>query len=226
MRKSLSAPIILATIALSSTGYSQVSRLSEPSSRKRPAHTSSAKENILTIKKVYGVGNRAKILTPTYTTSIPRGVNPARTWGKIEVLYETNRTKDDWIDELTFHYYALARTVDKGKPAYSFYKVNVHYVDIQAGARPILHRSVVYLRPTAILRYGELEAVAVEIRHAGEVIAAATDISPGAKLPSGEWWTNPVVTESPITTLRTGYLLDREHSPFALVNIDDYEVIK
>jgi len=40
------------------------------------------------------------------------------------------------------------------------------------------------------------------------------------------WWRNPSVLDSPMLTVREGYLLNRMESPWAWINPDDYEVIK
>lgn len=204
----------------------QVSRLKTVATRTREASASSSGE-VLTIRKMTGIGPRAKIQTPTYNTSVSRGVNPAQLWGQIEVIYETGRTDEqNWFDELSFHYYALALKIDDKERKYSLYKKNVFYVDVMTDRKPMLHRSTVFLRPGAIMRYGELVAVAVEISYNGTIIAKMSEEDPSSKLPAGEWWNNPLVTENPLTVTREGCLLDRAHSPFALINIDDYEVIK
>ena len=132
----------------------------------------------------------------------------------------TYDTYPEWIDELTFQYFALAKRKEEGKRQYSLFKTVVRYADIQKGRS---HFSTAYLHPKALERYGSLAAVAFEIVHEGKVIAEESDED--VKLPE-TWWKNPLVTESQEVTVHDGYLLDRSQSPFALINIDDYEFIK
>jgi hypothetical protein len=208
----------------------QVSRLKGTASRKRSV-AEGGDAPVLAIDKIYGIGNRAKFDTPTYSTSAPRGVNTPRKWSRIEVKYKTGRTKDDWLDSLTFSYYALAKRVDREKKTFfTFYRKNIRYVNIEAGKRPLNHRSHVFLRPAEVRRNGELIAVAVEISYNGEIVDTAVEYASGAaKLlasEKGKWWTNSAITESQVTTTDTSSLLDRSESPWAYINIDDYEVIK
>ncbi len=209
----------------------QVSRLKGTASRKR-AVAAGEESPVVAIDKIYGVGNRTKLDTPTYNTSAARGINTPKKWSRIEVTYKTGRTKVEWLDSLTFSYYALAKKIDREKGTlYTFYKKNIHYVNIEAGKRQLNHRSHIFLRPAAVRRNGELIAVAVEISHKGVIVDTAVEYASGAaaKLPKsekGKWWKNSVITESKITTTDTSSLLDRSQSPWAYINIDDYEVIK
>lgn len=211
--------------------FAQVSRLQSTADRKRSASgTAEAPEKVLRISKITGIGNRANVETPIYNTSVPRGASVGKVWTQIEVVYETARSDDEWLSDLTFSYYALAKRTDKEKGVlYTMYRKNIHYVDIEMSRKPLTHRSSVFLRPSAIKRNGELVAVAVEISYNGQIVDKATEYSPGIQLPKSEndeWWKNTVITESKITTVDNDSLLDRAHSPWALINIDDYEVIK
>ena len=116
--------------------------------------------------------------------------------------------------------WGMTRDPETKQNVYSFYKMAVRYVDIAEGRD---HMAIVYLRPAALERYGEPVAVAAVITLEGEVVAEISDEA--AKLPAN-WWKNPLVTDSKATTTRDGYLLDRSKSPWALINTDDYEVIK
>ena len=181
----------------------------------------------LRITKLEGIGNRAKVETPRYTTTISRGSKPARLWHQITCYYEVGRTPVQWIEELTFRYYVLSLVKDKKKGySYTLYKTNVQYVDIPAGSRNTDHKSAVFLRPAAVLRYGEVVAIAVEILYKGNVIVEGFNVDSKSQGLDGKWWKNPKVVQSKIVTVKSGYLLDRSDSPFALINMDDYEVIK
>jgi len=159
--------------------------------------------------------------TPSYSTSVGRGENRPKEWHVISVSYDTI---PEWIDELTVHFYAISMEKDRktGRNAYSLFKVVVRYVDIERGRS---HLARAFLRPTALERYGEVVGAAVEMSVGGELVAEESDVAPKAKLPQ-KWWKNPLVVDSKDVTTRAGYLLDREKSPWAFINIDDYEVIK
>lgn len=177
-------------------------------------------EPVVEIRKLDGLGPRGKVKTPEYNNNFGGSVRRARDWTQIMTTY---RTIPDWIDEITFTYYALGYTEKNREKEYSLYKKVVRYIDIPN--ERFDHKSTVYLHPNVTERYGELVGIAVEISHKGEIVAVEHDEDPGAKLPE-DWWTNPKVVESELVTIRDGYLKNREESPFALINIEDYEVIK
>lgn len=173
---------------------------------------------IMKIKDLEAFSSRSTIKTPHYDTSMGRGLKRDREWLEIKTTYETY---PEWIDELTFQYYVMAKTMVENKLVYSMYKETVKYADIKKDRD---HTSVVYLRPAALLRYGEVVAVAVEVRFNGKVIAYSYEAKDKPLV--GEWWLNKQIIDSDIVTVRRGYLLDRASSPFAYINIDDYEFIK
>lgn len=173
---------------------------------------------ILRLRRFSGLGTKNFVKTPEYKTNAPRGISPQKEWFRIITEYDT---APEWIDELTFQYFILSLTTVDRAPSYSIFRVAVRYSDIAAGRG---HLSTAFLHPKALERFGEVVAVAVEILHEGRVIAEETDVR-GSQIPP-DWWQNPQVTESETVTARNGYLLDRSQSPFALINIDDYEFIK
>jgi hypothetical protein len=179
-----------------------------------------AGDNILRVRKLEGLGKRGYVKSPEFEvrTSLAKGPKPQQDWVQILVDYDT---EPKWIDELTFQFYAMAETVEDGKKAYSFYQVTARYGDIERGRS---HMAAVYLRPQAVKRYGDLVAIAVEISHEGKVVAELADDA-GTKMPP-QWWKNPDVIGRKDVTTRAGYLLEKSQSPFALVNIDDFEVTK
>ena len=187
---------------------------------RRPAAKEEKAEDVLRIRKITGLGTRGEVRTPEYRTSARRGMNRPGTWARVMVEYET---EPEWIDELIFSYYVLTLTEVDGKKSYSFFRNNVRYIDIKEGRR---HYSAVFLRPNTIERYGEPVAIAVEISYKGEIAGTATDVEKSAGLPAGEWWKNRRVIDNDLVTERNGYLLNRAESPFALINIDDYEAIR
>lgn len=177
----------------------------------------SEKSDILRIRRFTGAGLRNLVETPKFqvTTTIQGGFTPQKRWGRIAVQYDTT---PEWIDDLSFQFFVLSRKTEPGnKVSFSFYTVTARYMDIKRGQ----HECTAFLRPVAIERYGEVIAAAVEISSDGKLIAEDTQTE-GIKL-ADRWWRLPAVIESKDVVARAGYLVDREHSPFALVNIDDQE---
>ena len=174
--------------------------------------------DLLRVKKFVGIGRLTIIKTPLYNTTAARSVTREREWSHVWVQYET---APEWIDEIVFQYHVMASTKVDGKEAFSLYKKSVKYIDVVKGRK---HLSTVFLRPNAVKRYGEIVASTVEISINGETVALKSEKSM-QNIPV-DWWKNAAVTESAAVTVRDGYLLDRSQTPFANVNVDDYEVIK
>jgi hypothetical protein len=146
-----------------------------------------------------------------------RGRNSVRAWAELGVQYDS---EPDWIDELTFQYYALLRSRVTGE--YSLLKGSVTYVDVARGRS---HLGVAYIRPNALLRLGEIVGVAVEAQVKGEVVASLSEgrLGPSKPLPTepgNEWWKKPELVP------REGYIVEKSKTPFALINFDDYESVK
>ncbi len=178
--------------------------------------------NVLTIQHLTSL-NRVKQTTPIFNTSASMGSSAQpREWGVFEVNF---RTMPEWLDEIVVTYSVMAerRTTEAG-PRYSFFQTTVRYADIARGD----HNAAVVLAPGTLHRYADpVIGFAVEITAAdGTLLATHTEIAstPGMVLPP-DWWKKPEVTESKAVTKRGG-LMDRSKSPFGLINIDDYEVVK
>ena len=177
--------------------------------------------DIARIRKLLGVGRSGQEKTPEYKTSVARGIKPAADWAQITVTYDTT---PKWIDELVIQYYVLTMIVEEGKTVYSFFKATVKYVDVEKGRD---HQGSVYLRPSVLKRHGNVVAAAVEISHEGKVIQTRSEVDSESGVKEEKWWADDSkVMKSPMVTPRDGYLLDRSQTPFALINIDDYEVSK
>lgn len=172
-------------------------------------------EKVLEVKKY----TAEPIKTPMFSTSVERSVIPEKEWMEFKVVYSTFK---DWMDDLVFQYYVLVSRKEEGKTVYTLFKKNVKYGDIEKGKG---HISAVYLKPKAIKRYGEVVASAVEIMVNGEVIADDQKNTLNLK---DKWWKDAKIMEDPKNPIGVleGYLLNRAESPYALINMDDYEVIK
>ncbi len=171
------------------------------------------------IRRIKGLDQEGIVRVPEYKTDQYRSNKKPGEWLEITTEYDTG---DEWIDELTFSYYVLCRAREGRGIDYSLYKASVRYIDI---AQDKQHYSTVFVRPNAVLRYGTPVAIAVVITVNGEVVDAKNESR--VKLPE-EWWSSPQVLENPNVkvTLREGYLLSRDQTPWALINTDDYETIK
>lgn len=171
------------------------------------------------IKDLLGTGRRDVVGTPLYTTSYGRGNNAAKEWGIVRVEYATS---PEWIDEMMISFYALSLDADTREKKYTFYQRDVRYMDVEQGRT---HLAAVYVRPSALLRFGQIVAVAVEFSIEGKIVATKSESTMGKNLPE-DWWKNPLVVKSELVDKREGYMLNRAESPFAYVAIDDYEAIK
>ncbi len=179
----------------------------------RPTDARSGEDQIVVIKDLEGIGPRARVKTPIYTSSASAGRVPAREWGRVQVVYDT---APEWIDELAFQFFVLLLKDEKGRRDFTLLKGAVSYQDVARGRK---HESMMFVRPTTLLRYGEVIGAAVEVLHNGEVVGVrSVETSLIAQQP--EWWKNPKLTA------REGMLLNRSQTPFALVNYDDYDPIK
>ncbi len=173
----------------------------------------------LKIRKFSAMGTRSLVTTPQYKSDIARGSGSAKKWHQITVLYDT---EPEWLDELTieFHVLSSTRDLETKKDVYSLYKLVVRYADIESGRG---HMATAFLRPTALKRFGNPIAVAAVFSVKGRVIDAVSEDT--KKMPE-KWWKDPRVTDRNDVTARNDYLLDRSKSPWALINIDNYEAIK
>lgn len=173
----------------------------------------------LRVGKLMGLGNRSRAYTPTYGTDVGAGLKPAREWQVTTVTYDT---APEWMDGLLIQFYVLGMMRDREtrQNVYSLYKKAVRYRDIRQDRD---HMASVFLRPAALERYGEPVAIAAVFSLDGEVVDEISDED--VELPEA-WWKNPVVIDSKALTMRDGYLLNRKESPWAVINPDDYEVIK
>jgi len=174
----------------------------------------------LRIRKLDAIGTRSKVDTPVIKSTAPRGTSRAKKWHQISMQYETAPL---WIDELTAQVHVMSVTKDPEtkKDVYSLFKLVIKYADIEKGRD---HKMTAFLRPAAVKRYGEPIAVAIVLSIDGNVVG---EISQEAdrRIPK-KWWSNPRIVDNANVTVRGGYLLNRSETPWAMINYDDYEVIK
>jgi len=174
----------------------------------------------LRIRRFPKPGRALIVRSPEYNTSVGRSSSnrKPREWLLFEMIYETS---PEWMDTLDFAYSVMTerRTTD-GKKEFGLFQVTVRYLDVARGE----HTSCVVLPPNAVARYGEPVAIAVEITQDGKPLASQGETAITG-LPE-DWWKNARVLDNPSVIRREGYLTDRSKTPFALINLDDYEVVK
>lgn len=160
----------------------------------------------LDIRKI----SSGKAMTPEYQLKKSQFVARTREWFQIVVDYDTD---PEWVDEASFTYYVLvkARQQTAGRSPFTLFKGEVTYINIEKGR----HRSDIFIHPSTIARYGDVERVAVQVNVGGRLVAM--DGLPQGSA-SQRWWEqlNP----------QDGYLLNRMQTPFAMINFDDYEAVK
>jgi hypothetical protein len=147
----------------------------------------------------------AKVQTPQYQLLKGQLMGQTRNWYVVNISYKTD---PDWIDELTFTYYLMVRAKEAGKK-YTMFRGEATYVNIQKGD----HKSDMYLHPSTLARYGDVEGIAVVVSSQGRVVAMESQPKSAQR-----WWEQYPPVD--------GYVLNRMQTPFAMVNFDDYEAIK
>jgi hypothetical protein len=172
------------------------------------------------IGRLIGTGQQTEIKTPQFKTRSQGNPTAPEDWVQITVEYDTF---PDWIDSLTFKYEVLTLTREGGEKMYGLYRKTVEYRDVEKDRD---HLSTVFLRPATVKRFGLPVAVHVEIFVDGELVVEENEKSSAASKVPPDWWTNSKVLNSPTVKVRDGLLLNRNETPFAMVDIDSYEVIR
>jgi len=166
--------------------------------------------SVLRVRELTGYGPRALIRSSDSGSSKRAS---SREWAELSVLFDT---EPEWLDEVAFQYYVLLRNQTGAE--YTLLKGVVTYVDVDRGRA---HQGVAYVRPAALVRYGEIVGVAVEAKVKGEIVSVLSEGRLGASKPlPQEWWKNPNLTP------KEGYIVDKSKSPFSLINFDNYEALK
>jgi len=176
------------------------------------------------IRRMPPPNKTAMVRTPEYSVNVqntqPKTTKKPREWALFEVKYETDAK---WTDELTFNYHVMTKGKnDEGKDAFSYFTTTLRYIDVPKGE----HMSCAAIPPSLIERYGEPVSLALEIvGKDGTVLDSKAESM--ISFPSKEWWkdTNVMDNQKVPVTRRTG-MVDRSKTPFALINVDDYEVVQ
>lgn len=218
----VAAGAILSILALAapSTSYAQARAVKKST---EPVIGGDGKPISFELRDIEGLGKKGYAKTPAYRSSVSGGRSRGdKDWVTIQTEY---RTANEWIDELTFSYHVLTKSQgDKGGNVYSLFRANVTYIDI---AEERDHFSTMFLRPNAVERFGDPVAIGVVVTVKGKELDFKSVVEGGMRLPE-KWWDDPAVIKNPkvTVTVRDGYLLNRSESPWAFINIDDYETIR
>ena len=207
-------------LVLAALGAAMVSHAQQPA----------APAPVTTQIKIKTMPKPDKVTAPTPEFQF-RGVAPRslsrgkpREWAVIDVDYET-KSQTKWTDTVTATFYVMAEGLSAEKTKeFSFYSLTVRYMNVPDGE----HRAGVVLAPSTLERFGNVVAIACEITADG---AGAPDVksentSRDLHAYKDNWWKEPKILDSPITKKRDGLLLERSKTPFALINIDDYEAVR
>ncbi len=150
----------------------------------------------------------AKIETPKYEVkrAVPSLASATReqNWIEISLPYKTSPA---WMDELSVTFFVLLEPKDEPGVKYKMLTGTVDYVNIKKG----VHRSVVYLHPSTLERYGEPKryAAVMSASYGGRPLEMATE--------DKAWW-KQLPGES-------GLVLNRMQTPFAMLNYNDFEAL-
>lgn len=149
-----------------------------------------------------------KLLTPTYQVNpVPPASKNPRYWYQMTLHFDTH---PEWLDDLDFRCYVLL----KGKPGaggiqHMLLRGDTTLVNVAKGK----HKCDFFVHPSTLMRYGEVESVAVVLSKSEQVIGMLSQ-PPSAK----RWWED----YQPVPNM----VLKRSDTPWALINYDDNEQVK
>lgn len=167
---------------------------------------------VIRLRQLTGLGPRYTMRSPDTSGGGSRhGLN--REWVELGIQYDS---EPDWIDDLSVQFYALLKSRETGD--LTLLKGTVNYVDVARGRG---HLGCAYIRPAALLRFGELIGIAVEMMTKGEVVATLSEgrLGPSKPLPM-EWWKSAKLAP------KEGYIVEKSKTPFAFITFDEYEAVK
>ena len=153
--------------------------------------------------------------TPNFQYNV-RGVSTRndgrRDWLQLSTEFDLDRP---WLDELTITYFVVLtadeRNFPQGTPLVNMFTGSVTYQNVKRGR----HNSAMFLDPNTFERFGRPSAVAVVYNVGGR--PAGGDVRPQTTAES-RWWT----TQTPHSIS----LLNRSETPWALVEIEQFNTIK
>lgn len=192
-----------------------------------PAPAQAPVDKPLMVKNVFGLENNARLRSPVYNVNgggkIVRPNNAAvREWVQVVAEYYTsNDIKNRWLNQIAFQFYVLCAIDNRETKSkeYTVFRGTVTYMDIDRRNRDA-RWATMFLRPSALVRYGDPIAVAVEATVDGRLVETKAEVDRRAQemlSREKEWWKNPKLT------VKDGYLLKAEDTPFSYIQYDDFE---
>jgi hypothetical protein len=162
-------------------------------------------KNAVALKKL---DVQPKLLTPTFQVNpVPPASKNPRYWYQMTLHFDTHM---EWMDDLDFRCYVLLKPKPgSGNTPHMLLRGDVTLVNVAKGK----HKCDFFVHPSTLLRYGEVEAVAVVLSKAEQVIGMMSQ-PPSPK----RWWED----YQPVPNM----VLKRGDTPWALINYDDYEQVK
>ena len=167
------------------------------------------------------------VTTPSisYSGATQKSSRP-KSWMEIEVTFGWQPTtppvnsSDKYADDIVFDYYVLLANKNAAAPQGTLLTGQVTHTSVPAMQNDL--KSVMYINPRTLERFfdGKLPSsassaivdVGVTISRQGQVVAQKSLKSPGI------WW--------PQYQKTSGYLLNKNETPFASLNSDYYEAVK
>jgi hypothetical protein len=163
------------------------------------------------------------VTTPTVSfTGATQKAGRPKSWMEIEVTFswQPQQASEKTADELTLNYYVLLSNKGPGNPQGTLLSGQVIHVSVPARQNDL--KSVMYISPRTMERFfdGKIPAsansaivdIGVTISRQGQIVAQKSLKSPGA------WW--------PQYQQTSGYLLNKNETPFAPLYGDYYEALK
>ena len=158
----------------------------------------------------------------TYSLGLQKSTGQAKNWIAIEVVFtwKPRLSTEKFADDVTFNYYVLLNNKSATNPQGTLLIGQVTHTAIPASGNDL--RSVIYISPRTLERFFDgkipstpssaLVDIGVTITRQGQIVADKSLKG------SGDWW--------PQFQQTSGYLLNKNETPFAPLYWDYYEAIK
>lgn len=171
----------------------------------QPVGASGLTKNAVALKKLDIL---PKQLTPTYqVTPTPPASKTPRYWFQMTLHFDTHM---EWTDDLDFRCYVLLKpkvATAGAKPM--LLRGDVTLVNVAKGK----HKCDFFVHPSTLLRYGDVDSVAVVVSKSEQVIGMLSQPQSTKR-----WWED----FQPVPNM----VLRRGDTPWALLNYDDFEQVK
>lgn len=173
----------------------------------QPVGAGGLTKNAVTLKKLEV---QPKLLTPQFQVSsgpTPPASKMPRYWYQMTVHFDTHM---DWTDDLDFRCYVLLKPkVGVAGSKAMLLRGDTTLVNVAKGK----HKLDFFVHPSTLLRYGDVDSVAVVVSKAEQVIGMLSQPQSTKR-----WWED----FQPVPNM----VLKRGDTPWALISYDDFEQVK